>query len=49
VRTRQTTDADLKRALTDAGLSVTSIGSVVPSLEDVFLDVVDRLAAKSAA
>jgi ABC-2 type transport system ATP-binding protein len=49
VRTRQTTDVDLKRALTDAGITVTSMGAVVPSLEDVFLDVVDRLASKSAA
>ena len=49
VRTRQTTDADLMRALSEAGITVTSIGSVVPSLEDVFLDVVDHLASRSAA
>jgi len=49
VRTSQTTDGDLRRALDDAGLTVTSIGSVVPSLEDVFLDVVDQLASRSAA
>jgi ABC-2 type transport system ATP-binding protein len=48
-RTRQTTSDALVAALQAAGLTVTSIGSVVPSLEDVFLDVVDRLAERGAA
>jgi drug efflux transport system ATP-binding protein len=32
----------VRSALTAAGVAVTSIGPVVPSLEDVFIDVVDR-------
>jgi hypothetical protein len=32
--------------LGDAGLSVVSLSPVMPSLEDVFLDVVDDLTAK---
>ena len=34
---------DLDAQLRRAGLEVTSVTPVVPSLEDVFLDVVDRL------
>jgi ABC-2 type transport system ATP-binding protein len=38
----------VRTALDAAGVAVTSIGPVVPSLEDVFLDVVDRMVAKGA-
>jgi ABC-2 type transport system ATP-binding protein len=41
--------ADLSAALTAGGLPVTSATLVLPSLEDVFLDVVDRQARGSAA
>jgi ABC-2 type transport system ATP-binding protein len=44
------TSADAVRvALGAAGVDVTSIGPVVPSLEDVFIDVVDRVVDKGAA
>jgi len=36
-------------ALNAAGVAVTSIGPVAPSLEDVFLDVVDRMVEKGGA
>jgi drug efflux transport system ATP-binding protein len=49
LRSRATTPDDIAAALASAGVTVTGIGSVVPSLEDVFLDVVDRLEARSAA
>jgi len=39
----------LTRALAQSGQAVSSIQSVVPSLEDVFLDVVDRLERGRAA
>jgi ABC-2 type transport system ATP-binding protein len=39
----------LRTALESAGLPVTAVAPVVPSLEDVFLDVVDRTDAGSAA
>jgi len=39
----------LKQALAQSGRPVSSVESVVPSLEDVFLDVVDRLEPGSAA
>ena len=39
----------LKQALAASGQPVSSIDSVVPSLEDVFLDVVDRLEHGRAA
>jgi ABC-2 type transport system ATP-binding protein len=39
----------LKRALAASGQSVSSVESVVPSLEDVFLDVVDRMERGRAA
>jgi ABC-2 type transport system ATP-binding protein len=35
----------IERALKDAGIEVQSIGAVSPSLEDVFLDVVERTGA----
>ncbi len=49
VRNRQTTAEDLTKALGAAGLTVSGMGTVVPSLEDVFLDVVDHLAQRGAA
>jgi hypothetical protein len=39
----------LRRALSAAGHDVRSLEPVVPSLEDVFLDVVDRLERGQAA
>jgi hypothetical protein len=39
----------LKQALAQSGQPVSSVQSVVPSLEDVFLDVVDRLERGRAA
>jgi ABC-2 type transport system ATP-binding protein len=39
----------LEQALAQSGQAVSSVQSVVPSLEDVFLDVVDRLEHGSAA
>jgi ABC-2 type transport system ATP-binding protein len=49
LRDRTTPASDLTRAITAAGLSVTGMSPVVPSLEDVFLDVVDRLEAQRVA
>jgi len=40
---------EVRSALTSAGLPVGSLEPVVPSLEDVFLDVVDRVGEGSAA
>ncbi len=37
--------ATIERALKDAGIEVQSVGAVSPSLEDVFLDVVERTGA----
>jgi hypothetical protein len=39
----------LKQALAESGQPFSSVQSVVPSLEDVFLDVVDRLERGRAA
>jgi ABC-2 type transport system ATP-binding protein len=49
LRQRTTTPEEIAGALAAAGLTVTSLSPVVPSLEDVFLDVVDRVAAGGAA
>ncbi|HEX5070764.1 MAG TPA: ABC transporter ATP-binding protein [Vicinamibacterales bacterium] len=43
LRSASTSVDQLMRALTGAGRAVDSLEPVVPSLEDVFLDVVDRL------
>jgi hypothetical protein len=40
---------DIRRVLAEAGLTVDEISPVVPSLEDVFLDVVDRASSEDAA
>ncbi|MFI5177947.1 MAG: ATP-binding cassette domain-containing protein [Vicinamibacterales bacterium] len=49
LRDRSLPAADLSRAISGAGLTVTGLSPVVPSLEDVFLDVVDRLEAPRGA
>jgi ABC-2 type transport system ATP-binding protein len=49
LRSRATQEADVRAWLDRAGLPVTSLAAVVPSLEDVFLDVVSRIDAVSAA
>lgn len=45
LKDRSTDPATLATALRDQGIDVTSIGAVSPSLEDVFLDVVERVGA----
>lgn len=49
LRGRDVTPAQVDAALRQAGLPVSSATVVVPSLEDVFLDVVDRVESGSAA
>jgi ABC-2 type transport system ATP-binding protein len=49
LRGRDVTPAEVEAALGKAGLPVSSAVTVVPSLEDVFLDVVDRVESGSAA
>ncbi len=49
LRDRTLTPEAVGRALAAAGLSATAVSFVVPSLEDVFLDVVDRMEAGTAA
>ena len=49
LRGRDVTPAQVDAALKQAGLPVSSATAVVPSLEDVFLDVVDRVESGSAA
>jgi ABC-2 type transport system ATP-binding protein len=49
LRKAGTSPAMVESALAAAGQPVTSVSLVVPSLEDVFLDVVDRVEAGSAA
>jgi len=49
LRTAATPTEAITRGLTAAGLAVDSATPVVPSLEDVFLDVVDRLDRGDAA
>jgi ABC-2 type transport system ATP-binding protein len=48
LRHRSTATEEIQAALTTAGVPVTSLVPVVPSLEDVFLDVVDRLEGRRA-
>ena len=45
LKNASTDPSTLKSALTAQGIEVSSIGPVAPSLEDVFLDVVERVAA----
>ncbi len=49
LRSASTSVDAVRAALGAAGVAVTSIGPVVPSLEDVFLDVVDRIVEKGPA
>ncbi len=49
LRSRQSTAAEVRTALGNAGVTVESVEPVVASLEDVFLDVADRLQPRSAA
>jgi ABC-2 type transport system ATP-binding protein len=48
LRSGATSSSDVRAALDGAGLPVTSLVEVVPSLEDVFLDVVDHAAVEKA-
>ena len=45
LKDRSTDPARLSQELRDKGIEVTSFGAVRPSLEDVFLDVVERVGA----
>ena len=49
LRSRAVDPAGIRAALEVAGLPVSSLSAVVPSLEDVFLDVVSRVDSESAA
>jgi ABC-2 type transport system ATP-binding protein len=49
LRQRTITPEEITAALVGAGIQVTSLSVVTPSLEDVFLDVVDRASSKGAA
>jgi len=49
LRSRETSAGQLRQELADAGLAPHAIEPVVPSLEDVFLDVVDRVDRGRAA
>jgi ABC-2 type transport system ATP-binding protein len=49
LRSRASGEKDLRDALARAGVDVTSVQPVLPSLEDVFLDVVDRMESTRAA
>jgi hypothetical protein len=44
LRDESVSAAEITAQLRDAGIAVESIAAVTPSLEDVFLDVVDRAA-----
>ena len=49
LRDASTSSETVRVALASAGVAVVGIAPVVPSLEDVFIDVVDRVAAEGAA
>ena len=49
VRGQGTSPESIRHALTARGLDVQDVATVSPSLEDVFLDVVDRLETRSVA
>jgi ABC-2 type transport system ATP-binding protein len=49
LRQGATPASEIAAALASAGLPVTSLSPVLPSLEDVFLDVVDRATGRGAA
>ena len=47
LRSHDVTEAQVRDTLSRAGVSVTSVDTVVPSLEDVFLDVVDKVESRA--
>ena len=49
LRDRGVAPESIRQAVSDAGLIVSGVSAVAPSLEDVFLDVVDRHGAAGAA
>jgi len=49
LRRRTTRPEEISSALVGAGIQITSLSAVMPSLEDVFLDVVDRAASQRDA
>jgi len=49
LRDASTSSETVRAALASAGVPVVGIAPVVPSLEDVFIDVVDRVVAEGAA
>jgi ABC-2 type transport system ATP-binding protein len=49
LRGREVTEQHVRETLSRAGVALTSAHAVVPSLEDVFLDVVDRVESRRAA
>jgi ABC-2 type transport system ATP-binding protein len=49
LKRRDIPPGEIASALAAAGLPASSVSAVVPSLEDVFLDVVDRVESGSAA
>ena len=49
LRSRDQSASDVTAALAGAGVTVSAVAPVVPSLEDVFLDVVDRIEGRRAA
>jgi ABC-2 type transport system ATP-binding protein len=48
LRGRASTEQDVRAALSHAGANVTTVHPVLPSLEDVFLDVVDKVESRAA-
>jgi ABC-2 type transport system ATP-binding protein len=48
LRSHDVTEAQVRETLSRASVSVTSVDTVVPSLEDVFLDVVDKVESRAA-
>ncbi len=49
LRDRATPASEIRAAIEAAGLPVSAVTTVIPSLEDVFLDVVSRVGEESAA
>jgi drug efflux transport system ATP-binding protein len=49
LRGRGSSERDVREALTRAGVDVITVHPVLPSLEDVFLDVVDKVESRRAA
>jgi ABC-2 type transport system ATP-binding protein len=49
LRSRDAGEPEIRNILTPSGMGVTSVHPVMPSLEDVFLDVVDKMESRRAA